>query len=199
MQLRAQQFGEPVENPYDEYRDIWRELSHDGSASMTIRSATPGNLTDAYRIDLATGWEVWDQQFWDGIFGSSVMRVCLIDKKVVGFSVLHHSDRNPNDPLDGLELRKLGVSLKHRRLGVGSRLIADAVDFAKASKTADLFCLIPECFCFPNDPDSCIAFLRATGWAAQRERVPQLFPFYGEVEDGIVFCQHVLARDDVKK
>ncbi len=87
-------------------------------------------------------------------------------------------------PANYMLLMKLGVKPAHRRLGVGTALMAQAKRIATELVLSNIISVLPETTC--HGPDSVSPWLKRQGFGAT-QIIPHSFIEYGETIDGYMF------------
>lgn len=111
-------------------------------------------------IDASEHSLAWEQALRRAPSARHRVLVALEANSVVGFAALCPSEDPDADPIADAELTAVHVDPDHTRRGHGSRLIAAAVDTARADGFATL-----RSWLFAED-DELRRFLQAGGWAA---------------------------------
>ena len=115
-------------------------------------------------------------------------RVIAADEKtnIVGYAIY-----KKDSAAGTLEVIRIAVLPRHRRKGIGSKLLLAGRDYGITANVYEMFVWVPEILCNPGDSDDQSAWLLASGFMATIPLKPAMFTMYGQKVSGIKFTRKI--------
>jgi ribosomal protein S18 acetylase RimI-like enzyme len=148
---------------------------------FTIRDARPEDQVPIQDCDIKCFDFAWDTDSWAFVGGNYVVKVATYYGTTFGFTAfLHDEDERI------VHVPKIAVKVPYRNMGVGRKLLKEAIVFAQQVKARHLECVLPESILRPGEPGFVGDWMNKMGWKATK-LVPEFFPAMGQQEDGVTF------------
>lgn len=153
--------------------------------SINFRATTAQDSHYLIDIDLKCFDTALTPEEWREINASCLGAVATWYGTPIGMIVTRRTEEND------VEVVRLAVKKPYRRLGIGRRLLQNAVAHAREVASTRCFVIVPETSLAPGEPDELSVFLSKCGFRAEKPLLRDHFHSCGTTEDGVVFARAV--------